>query len=286
MAKKPALGRGLSEILGEVREAYENNMGSHGASVVEIEIDSIEPNPYQPRKSFDEASLYELSSSIQEYGLLQPILVYKEEEKYILIAGERRLRASKLIHCKTIKAIVAEIDLSRLREIALIENIQREDLNPIDLAKAYEELIQTHCLTHEDLAHRIQKSRTQITNTLRLLNLHPNVQNFLAGGKITQGHAKVLVTLEQDQQEKIAQSIIGQKLSVRETEDLIRQIKRSQNHEKKVSQDLIPNEIKERIEKILSQHKVRFQFLNHEEKIVISLKNQEQIEHFLGMITR
>lgn len=286
MAKKTALGRGLSEILGEVREAYENNMGSHRESVVELEIDSINPNPYQPRKSFDQDSLIELSSSIQEYGLLQPILVYKEDDRYILIAGERRLRASKLIHCKRIKAIVVDIDLNRLREVALIENIQREDLNPIDLAKAYEELILAHHLTHEELAHRIQKSRTQITNTLRLLNLHPNVQHFLIEGKITQGHAKILVGLEQDKQEKIAQSIIGQKLSVRETEGLIRGIKKPQTFKKKLSQDLISDETREKITKILNQHQISFQFLNDEKRIVISLKNQEQIEHFLGMIAK
>lgn len=224
--KNMALGRGLGAILGEVEKAYENDLNDNSDLVVELEIHAIKPNPFQPRKHFDPASLEELAGSIKEHGLLQPILVFgDEEEGYALIAGERRLRASKLAGLPTIKAIVVDIQTERLRELALIENIQREDLNPIDLAQSYKELIEDYGITHEELAKKISKSRTQITNTLRLLTLSDEVQAQLLEGKITQGHAKVLVGLSPEEQKVASASIIGQKLSVRETESLIKRLK-------------------------------------------------------------
>lgn len=224
--KNMALGRGLGAILGEVEKAYENDLNDNSDLVVELEIHAIKPNPFQPRKHFDPASLEELAGSIREHGLLQPILVFgDEEEGYALIAGERRLRASKLAGLPTIKAIVVDIQTERLRELALIENIQREDLNPIDLAQSYKELIEDYGITHEELAKKISKSRTQITNTLRLLTLSDEVQAQLLEGKITQGHAKVLVGLSPEEQKVASASIIGQKLSVRETESLIKRLK-------------------------------------------------------------
>ncbi|MGP1450743.1 MAG: ParB/RepB/Spo0J family partition protein [Wolinella sp.] len=225
MAKK-GLGRGLGAILDEVEKAYENELNDDSELVIELDIDSINPNPFQPRKHFDDASLEELSRSIREHGLLQPVLVYSDDSGgYSLIAGERRLRASKLAGFSTIKAIVADIKIERLREIALIENIQREDLNPIDLAQSYKELIDEYGITHEELANRISKSRVQITNTLRLLTLSSETQQELLGGRITQGHAKILVGLTPKDQKIAIDSIVGQKLSVRDTEALIKNFK-------------------------------------------------------------
>ncbi len=170
MAKsQQALGRGLGALLTEMEEVYDNEVPKQH-TIVEIPLSQVRPNPFQPRKSFDEKSLSELSDSIKEHGLLQPIVVIEDIDGYILVAGERRLRASKLAKTKTIKAIVATLDEEKMREHALVENIQRDELNAIDLAHAYDELLKVHELTHEDLSKKIHKSRTHITNTLRLLS--------------------------------------------------------------------------------------------------------------------
>ena len=235
MAKSAGLGRGLSAILGEVEEAYQNNLNDNSGLVVEIDIDKIKANPLQPRKVFDDESLQELADSIQEYGLLQPILVYEDSGKsdeYFLIAGERRLRASKIAKKETIKAIVVDVQEKKLRELALIENIQREDLNPIDLAQSYKELIDEYGITHEEVAKRLSKSRAQITNTLRLLDLENEVQKYIIENKISQGHAKILITLPKEKQLMVADSIVGQKLSVHETEAIVRNIKSIKSNDK------------------------------------------------------
>ncbi|MDO7252746.1 ParB/RepB/Spo0J family partition protein [Helicobacter cappadocius] len=256
MAKKNlALGRGLGAILSEVGQAYENNFSDNSELVVELDVDNIKPNPYQPRKHFSDDSVSELSQSISEHGLLQPILVYEDENNdYVLIAGERRLRATKLASIKTIKAIIVEMDLTKLREIALIENIQREDLNIIDLANSYRELIDDYQITHEELAKRIKKSRTQITNTLRILNLSTEIQEMLIEEKISQGHAKILVALEQKEQKIVLDSIVGQKLSVRDTESLVKKLKDS-------------NESKGKIESFADRNKSPKTVLNSDPKI-------------------
>ena len=227
MAKKPrGLGRGLDAIFGEVSQAYENNMSNSDAAVLELSVEVIKPNPYQPRKYFEENALQELADSIKEHGLLQPVVVCEDDNgEYVLLAGERRLRASKLAGLPNIKAIVADIDIHKMRELALIENIQRADLNPIELAYSYQELIDEDNITHEELSQRIKKSRAQITNTLRLLSLETFVQEALIEGKISQGHAKILVTLLPQEQKLALDSIIGQKLNVRDTETLIKTIK-------------------------------------------------------------
>ena len=183
LGKKQALGRGLGALIGEMEKAYEQNMGDDSQLVVEIDIDLIKPNPLQPRKNFDEGSIAELAASIKEYGILQPILVYEENNEFFLIAGERRLRASKIAKLSSIKAIVADIKPEKLREMALIENIQREDLNPIDLALSYSALIKDYNITQDELAQKVQKSRPQITNTLALLKLPNNAQALLMSGK-------------------------------------------------------------------------------------------------------
>jgi ParB family chromosome partitioning protein len=230
-----ALGKGLGAILEEVGQAYENELaeseglpeGDLGEAVRELPVGAIDPNPYQPRKDFDPERLEELGESIRRHGLLQPVVVIPHGDRWLLVAGERRLRAHKLIGAETIRAIVADVDLDRLRmrELALVENIQRENLNPVELARAYQELLEVHGITHEELAALVHKSRSQITNTLRLLSLDEYARRKLVEQKITQGHAKILLGLDADRQKIVVDTIIGRKLSVREAEELVKRTK-------------------------------------------------------------
>lgn len=230
MAKRKALGRGLESLLGEAAEAYSKDLGINVSDVQNIEIDLIAPNPYQPRKNFDENALNELAASIDEFGLIQPVVLYKDNEgSYTLIAGERRLRACKLLGKTDIKAVILDADEDKLRELALIENIQREDLNPIELANSYKELIDTMDITQETLAAYIHKSRPQITNTLRLLELDKDTQELIMQGKISQGHAKMLVSLDKNEQKLVIDTILGQKLNVRDTEKMIQKVKKKES---------------------------------------------------------
>lgn len=224
MAKASALGRGLGALLSEIEEAYDNELPKKGG-VEEVAVSKIRPNPYQPRKHFDAESLAELAESIKTHGLLQPIVVKEDLDGYILIAGERRLRASKLAKNKTIKAIVVTVSDEQMRQQALIENIQRDELNVIDLAQAYQELIDIHELTHEQLSQTVHKSRAQITNTLRLLQLSEKGRKALIDGKISAGHAKVILGLDPKEQSMMIDSVIGQKLSVRDVESMVKKIK-------------------------------------------------------------
>ncbi|AWI33847.1 ParB/RepB/Spo0J family partition protein [Helicobacter apodemus] len=294
MAKKSVgLGRGLSAILGEVEEAYQKDLNDNSGLVIEINIDSIKPNPLQPRKVFDNKSLQELADSISEHGLLQPVLVYentKEADSYYLIAGERRLRASKIAGESSIKAIIVEVQEEKLRELALIENIQREDLNPIDLAHSYKELIEDCGITHEEVAKRISKSRTQITNTLRLLELDKEVQQCILENKISQGHAKILVTLPPKQQIMVTHSIIGQKLSVHETEKIVKNIKDSKSHHIAKNNILQPKNKENKalmkqlknICAILHSNKISANFVKN--KLIVEFSNDEEIKRFKNIL--
>jgi ParB family chromosome partitioning protein len=226
-----ALGKGLGAILEEVGQAYESELSEEkireedlGDAVRELPVEAIEPNPYQPRKSFDAERLNELAESIRRHGLLQPVVVIPNGDGWILVAGERRLRAHKMIGAERIRAIVADVDLDRLRmrELALVENIQRENLNPVELAEAYRELLEVHGITHEKLASIVHKSRSQITNTLRLLSLSDYAKQQLVAGRLSQGHAKVLLALPEEKQRVVVDTILGRKLSVRETEELVK----------------------------------------------------------------
>lgn len=220
-----ALGRGLGELLGEIETAYENNNVTSKNEIFEIDVNNIKLNPYQPRKIFNEDKLKELSQSIANNGLLQPIVVTKDAGTYLLVAGERRLRATKLAQIATIKAVVIDIDSNKLRELALIENIQRDDLNVIEIAYSYAGLINDYSITHEELSTIVSKSRSSISNILRLLTLSSFAQKILGADKISLGHAKLIVGLTENEQKLVIDSIIGQKLSVRETETLVKQIK-------------------------------------------------------------
>ena len=222
--KSKKLGRGLDALFGEMEDAYDNE-GSQNDSILEIALKDIRPNPFQPRKTFNEESLQELAESIKNDGLIQPIVVKEDIDSYIIIAGERRYRASKIAKLKEIRAIVLNSDEEKMRQFALIENIQREELNSVELAFAYQELLKLHDNTHEELSLMIHKSRAHITNTLRLLQLSSKTQKALIEKKITAGHAKVLVGLDEKQQQLVVNSIIGQKLSVREVEAMIKNMK-------------------------------------------------------------
>lgn len=230
MAKRKALGKGLGSLLGEAAEAYSKDLGINVSDVQSIDIDLIAPNPHQPRKNFDETALNELAASIEEFGLIQPVVLYKQNEgSYILIAGERRLRACKKLGRADIKAVILDADEDRLRELALIENIQREDLNPIELANSYKQIIDAQNLTQEALANYLHKSRPQITNTLRLLELDEAAQELISKGKLTQGHAKVLIGLDAQEQKLMIDTILGQKLTVRDTEKIVQRVKSSKS---------------------------------------------------------
>jgi len=281
-----ALGRGLGAILLDVEEAYKKDLSNidsfeledSGARVEELLVDSISANPFQPRKHFDEVALEELSQSIKKHGLLQPIVVIEKDKGYLLVAGERRLRAHKLANIKNIKAIVADIEIDdfRLRELALIENIQRENLNAIELANSYAELIEEHNITHDELSSIVHKSRSQITNTMRLLALSSYTKEKIILGKVSQGHGKILVGLDDKKQKIIVDSIIGQKLSVRDTENMVKKYKLNELSSSKERAIDFMEEYKEELSKLLPfKHKVK------SKSIEISLANENDIKNFL-----
>lgn len=235
MAKKKALKSGLDELLLDIDGVYQGIYETIDSQKIRnIRINDIQANPNQPRRIFDEEKLSKLAQSIKNHGLLQPILVMQNPSAdnipYTLLAGERRLRAVKIAGMEEVQAIIFDSEKHKLRELALIENIQRENLNPIELAICYQALIDEHNITHEELAQRICKSRSQITNTLRLLDLSEQTQNLIAENKITQGHTKVLVGLDKTDEEKIVQSILKQRLSVRETEVLVKKFKKKKQN--------------------------------------------------------
>ncbi|WP_456432218.1 ParB/RepB/Spo0J family partition protein [Nitratifractor sp.] len=285
-----ALGKGLGAILEEVGQAYEQELApeklaeGEGVQVLEIPVEAVEPNPYQPRKEFDETKLRELGESIKRHGLLQPVVVIPNGDRYILIAGERRLRAHRLMELPTIRAVVAEVDLDelRMRELALVENIQREDLNPVELAQAYKELIEVHGITHEELASIVHKSRSQITNTLRLLQLGDYALQKLREQKITPGHAKVLVGLPESRQRVLVDSIIGRKLSVREVEGMIQSFRGGSASAKKASKGWeIPPAEARRIETLLPfPHKIK------QKSVEIRIDDEKTLREFIDFLDK
>ena len=283
-----ALGRGLGSILDEVGKAYDTEMGTSsydGEMVREIEVERITPNPYQPRKTFDATALQELSDSIVRHGLLQPIVVIEKDDGYLLVAGERRLRAHKLANIETIRCVVADVDIDdiKLRELALIENIQRENLNAMELANSYDELIKVYDITHDELSSIVNKSRSQITNTLRLLGLCSYVQDKLTAGLISQGHAKVLVGFSEKEQKILVDTIIGQKLSVRESE-LLAKKKKANEEETIAPQAKIESFVNSYESKIKARLPFSYKLKNN--ALEINFKSAEEIEKFLNMLPK
>ncbi len=224
--KKRGLGRGLNALIntGTDTESKENTKENNEYKEVFVNISLVEPNRNQPRKEFDKDALSELANSIKQYGILQPIIVQKNEDMYEIIAGERRWRAAKEAGLTEVPVIIRDYDKQKIMEISIIENIQRENLNPIEEAMAYQSLMEEYGLKHEELAERVSKNRSTITNSMRLLKLSDNIQQMIIDGKISAGHAKVLLSVENtSEQEKIAQELISKSLSVRELEKLVKQ---------------------------------------------------------------
>lgn len=229
MAEKDSnrLGRGLGAIFGDdvssvLEDIQQGNNDEFTGVKTSLKVKDIRTNPYQPRRHFDEDKLEELSQSISTHGLFTPILVRETNKGYELVAGERRLRATKRANIEEIAAIVVDFDDSQMMEIAIIENVQREDLNVIEEAMGYSSLIDRLGLTQEEVAKRVSKSRSHITNLLRLLRLPKSVQEMVSDNKLTMGHVRPLVTIEDPKEiERIAEEILSKKLSVREAERLI-----------------------------------------------------------------
>ncbi len=236
MAKRTGLGKGLGALIGDTvveKDPAGEKSRSRNKKTEEkddtvgremfIKISSIEPNQAQPRKKFDEEQLNELADSIKQYGILQPLLVQKNGNFYEIITGERRWRAAKMAGLKEVPVVIREYSAQQKLEIALIENVQREDLNPIEEAMAYQRLIEEFHLKQDEIAARVAKNRTTITNSVRLLKLHKDIQAMVAEGIVSSGHARALLVLEdQDDQLSVAQKIVKDGLSVRETERLVK----------------------------------------------------------------
>jgi ParB family chromosome partitioning protein len=228
--KKQALGRGLSALLQDssnINSASDKNADKLVGNIIEINLDLIEVNPYQPRTYFDEEALRELASSIKELGVIQPITVRKlEGNKFQLVSGERRFRASKLIGNKTVPAYIRIANDQEMLEMALVENIQRKNLDPIEVALSYQRLIDEIQLTQEDLSTRVGKKRSTVTNYLRLLKLDPILQTGMRDGFISMGHGRAMINIDNtDDQLAVYEKILRDKLSVRQTEDLVKSLK-------------------------------------------------------------
>ncbi|MGY5850992.1 ParB/RepB/Spo0J family partition protein [Salegentibacter sp. F14] len=228
--KKQALGRGLSALLkdpqNDIQSAEDKNADKLVGHIVELELEAIEVNPFQPRTSFNEDALKELASSINELGVIQPITVRKLDfNKYQLVSGERRFRASKIVGLKTIPAYIRIANDQESLEMALVENIQRQDLDPIEISLSYQRLIDEINLTQEQLSERVGKNRSTIANYLRLLKLDPIIQTGMRDGFLSMGHGRALINVEDPQQQlNIYEKILQKSLSVRETEQLVREI--------------------------------------------------------------
>ena len=269
------LGRGLGAILEDAEAGYLKDLPDSGVN--ELDIEKITPNPYQPRREFDEESISELAESIKKHGLLQPIIVIKDKknDKYILVAGERRLRASKKLGKEKIKALIVDYTPEDLREYALIENIQREDLNPVEIAISLSELIKKHGYTHEELAKNLGKSRTYITNMLRVLNLPGEVVEKIKANKISLGHAKILAGLPKEKAVEIAKKIENENLSVRDTEKLL---KPKKNQKDKI----IDTEI---VEISLMLRKLGFKTQIGEDFVKIKFRNETDLKKLKKLLS-
>lgn len=271
-----AMGKGLGALLSDASFDYERELSKE--QITDVVVSAIKPNPFQPRRNFDKDALEDLAQSLEKHGLIQPIVVIKKDENsFTLIAGERRLRAAKLLGWEKIKAYALNIDEQNLRELALIENIQREDLNELEVAISLKELIDEHKITQEELAGIVKKSRVWVTNKLRLLNLSADTKELIMSGKITGGHAKVLVGLSDKDEKMLTKSIVGQKLSVRQTENLVQELKKPEKTQ----------ELKDAINKL----KTRFKELgiptsSAKNKITLAFENSKEIENLIEKLSK
>jgi len=253
MAMKKGLGKGLDSMIPEKKTKAEMKE-AQDKSLAEIKISEIDPNMGQPRKKFDEDELLELAESIKIHGVIQPIILTKRGKRYEIIAGERRWRASKLAGLVKIPAVIREYTDKEIMEVSLVENIQRQDLNPIEEALAFKNLIDEYKMKQDDLAERVSKSRSAITNALRLLKLDDKVKAMLAEGLISTGHARALLAVEdKNKQQILATKIFDEKLSVRETEKLVKQIPENKEpkKEEKSSEKLIYKKLEDSLKSII-----------------------------------
>ena len=309
MAKRTGLGKGLGAIFGEDVVENQPNNGSENVSretlekteihtqekekgkEYQIKLSLIEPNSGQPRKDFNSELIQELADSIKKYGVLQPLLVQKKDEHYEIIAGERRWRAAKEAGLKEVAVVIREYTKQQSMEIALIENVQREDLNPIEEAMAYQQLMQEFELTQEEIAERVSKSRVTITNSMRLLKLDKRVQEMLIQGLITGGHARALLALEDgEQQYQISLKIVSEKLSVREVEKLVKALgkpkKNTKEKEAEEEKDLsfIFRDLEERMKQAMGTKVVINKRDRNKGKIEIEYYSKAELERIVELI--
>lgn len=278
MNKKFALGKGLGALIPD-----EINEGNEGKLM--ISLNKIKSNIDQPRKSFDNEKIAELAESIKNHGIIQPLILKENDGGYIIVAGERRWRAAKMVGLKEVPAIVMDLTEKQVLEISLIENIQRQDLNPIEEALAYKKLLSDFNLTQEELSKRIGKSRTAITNTIRLINLDSRVQQYVIDGIISEGHGRALLSLEDSELQYIySQKVIDEKLSVRELEKLIRNASLKLEKNKK-NEQLNPyyKDIRDRLQNYFGT-KVNLSSKKNKGKIEIEYYSQEDLERILDII--
>ena len=281
--EKQALAKKLSKIEHEIPRARE----VENESVTELELSKIEPNVNQPRKAFDKESLQELSSSIKQHGVIQPIIIVQKGEKYSIVAGERRYRAAKMAGLKTIPVIIKNYSTKEIKEIALIENLQREDLNPVETAYALRQLIEEYQFTQEEVADKIGKTRTVVTNFLRILKLEPEVLSMVEKGKLTFAHAKALVSInDRETQIKLAKKASDDKISSRELETIIQEII---NPEKvKKNKQTVGLEIKNLVSRMQYVFGTKVNVIGSDKRgrIYIDYFNQDDLDRIAGLIEK
>ena len=276
---KRGLGKGLEAL---IPKAEQKEKGL----VVEMDVESLTPNLFQPRKNFDKEKMEELKGSIKKHGIIQPIVVRKMANGYEIVAGERRLKAAKEIGLKKIPAIIKSINNEKSLEIALVENIQREDLNPVEQANAFKRLIDEFKLTQQELAEVTGKSRSLVTNTIRLLKLNPEIQKNISEGKISFGHAKLLLSIEDEEVQKVVcERIIINDLSVRDTEHLIKNIEKAQKKQFKVKNISIERfpEVEGRLRDILGT-KISILYDGKKGKISIEFYSKEDLRRIVDLL--
>jgi ParB family transcriptional regulator, chromosome partitioning protein len=292
LSKKFGLGKGLGALIPE-EEAQEEQKPDRKSSLAAnlVSINLIKPNAGQPRKAFDEEKIQQLSESIKEHGIIQPILLKKDGDTYSIIAGERRWRAAKAAGLKEVPVIVMDIDEKGVLEISLIENIQRQDLNPIEEAWAFRKLIEDFAFTQEELGRRLGKSRTALSNTMRLLNLDTRVQEYLIDGVITEGHGRAILAIEDKElQYKLAQKVIDDGLTVRETEKLISEIAKGkglekQKPEKKIVSDPYIVDIKNKLEERFDTKVLISSGKNNKGKIEIEYYSNDDLQRIIDILS-
>lgn len=287
--RKPGLGKGLDSLIPDHHSEKplnnETGQADDKDGVLMVKLSKVEPNREQPRKQFDEDSLLELAESIKQFGVLQPLLVLDKKEYYEIIAGERRWRAAKMAGIKEIPVIVKEYSEQEIVEISLIENIQRENLNPIEEAMAFKQLLEEFQLKQDEVAERVSKSRTAVTNSLRLLKLEQRVQEMLVEEMLTTGHARALLAItDPKEQVELATRIFDEKLSVRETEKLIKNILNPAKKEEKQedpAQDAIYGQLEEKMKGIVGTKVTINRKKNNKGRIEIEYYSQEELERII-----